>query len=248
MFCAIPALMILSGTVTLGRDWRTANRDSAGMAPDPAATPEAVIQVYAARALNWRGIFGVHTWIATKPENAPEFTVHQVIGWRVLRNLPGLLSEPGIPDRNWFGNRPEVIAELSGPEATQAIAKVLEAVKTYPYVHEYRLWPGPNSNTFTAHVARHVPELRLELPATAMGKDFPVNGALIDSPPSGTGVQISIYGLLGILMAREEGLELNLLGLTFGVDFIRPALKLPFVGRLGFGQNRSGRPGGAAPL
>ena len=236
---AVPLLMILSGAVTLGRDWRTANRDSAGIAPDPAATPEAVIQVYAARALNWRGIFGVHTWIATKPENASHFTVHQVIGWRVLRNLPGLLSEPGIPDRNWFGNRPEVIAEMHGAEATQAIAKILEAVKTYPYVHEYRLWPGPNSNTFTAYVARQVPELRLELPANAMGKDFPVNGAIIDGAPSGTGVQISIYGLLGILMAREEGLELNLLGFTFGVDFIRPALKLPFIGRLGFGQNRS---------
>lgn len=232
---AIPAVMILSGAVSLGRDYRTANRDSAGIAPDPAETPEAVVQVYAARALNWRGLFGVHTWIATKPEKAPQFTVHQMIGWRVLRNLPGVLSEPGIPDRNWFGNRPEIIAELRGEKAAEAIPKIVEAVKAYPYIDEYRLWPGPNSNTFTAFVARHAPELRLELPVTAIGKDYPVNGAIVERAPSGTGYQLSLYGMAGIMLAREEGLELNLLGLSFGIDFARPALKLPFIGRLGLG-------------
>jgi hypothetical protein len=233
LFLAIPALMILFGTISLGRDWRTANRDSAGIAPDPAKTPEAVVQVYAARALNWRGIFGVHTWIATKPENAPRFTVHQVVGWRVLRGLPGLFSEPAIPDRNWFGNPPEIIAELRGPDAEQAIAKIFKAIESYPYIHNYRLWPGPNSNTFTAHVARQVPELRLQLPVTAIGKDFPIDRP-IDRAPSGTGFQVSVYGLLGMVMAWEEGLEVNLAGLSFGVDLKRPALKLPLIGRLGF--------------
>lgn len=232
---AIPLVLILSGAVSLGRDYRTANRDSAGIAPDPAETPEAVVQVYAARALNWRGIFGVHTWIATKPENAPEFTVHQVVGWRTFRNLPAVFSEPAIPDRNWFGNQPEIIADLRGDEAAKAIAKIIEAVESYPYVHEYRLWPGPNSNTFTAYVARQVPELKLELPVTAIGKDYPVNGAIVERAPSGTGYQASLYGLVGIMMARQEGLELNLFGLSFGIDFFRPALKLPFIGRLGFG-------------
>src|SRR5712692_674756 len=127
IFLAIPLTLVLSGAVQLGTDFRTANRSSAGIAPDPAKTPEAVVQVYAARALNWRGIFGVHTWIATKPENAPHFTVHQVVGWRVLRNLPGLFSEPGIPDRNWFGNRPELLADLRGPEASGVIEKILKA-------------------------------------------------------------------------------------------------------------------------
>src|SRR3989338_10112927 len=94
----LPVVMILSGAVSLGRDYRIANRDSAGIAPDPAETPEAVVQVYAARALNWRGIFGVHSWIATKTENAPDYTVHQVIGWRIYRNLPALISALGIPD------------------------------------------------------------------------------------------------------------------------------------------------------
>ncbi len=231
---AIPVVMIATGQILLGQDYRTANRDSAGIAPDPKQTPEAVVQVYAARALNWRGIFGVHTWIVTKPENAAEFTVHQVIGWRLMRNLSGLFSEAGVPDHNWFGNRPELLADVRGSEAARAIEKVLKAVETYPYANEYRLWPGPNSNTFTAYVARHVPELRLQLPVTAIGKDFPIDGVPVDLAPSGTGVQLTVYGLLGMIVGVEEGLEFNVAGLSFGVDLKRPALKLPFVGRLGF--------------
>lgn len=239
---AVPLFMVFSGTIKLGRDWRTADRSSAGIAPDPEKMPEAVVQVYAARALNWRGIFSVHTWIATKPENAPHYTVHQVIGWRVWRNLPAIVSAPGIPDGYWFGNLPEVIAELRGQRATNAIAGIMNAVRSYPYAHKYHLWPGPNSNTFTAYVGRHVPQLRMELPVTAIGKDFPINGAIIDRAPSGTGYQISIYGLLGILMARQEGLELNLFGLSFGIDLNRPALKLPLIGRLGFEDARMENP------
>ena len=233
----LPLYTVLSGQAPLGRDYRTADRSSAGIAPAVETTPEAVAQVYAARALNWRGVFGVHTWIATKPENATEYTVHQAIGWRVFRNLPATLSAPGLPDAQWFGNEPVLLAELRGEAAARAIPKIVEAVASYPYPNEYKLWPGPNSNTFTAYVGRQVPELRMDLPTTAVGKDYPTNGSLIERAPSGTGYQFTILGLLGLTLAREEGIELNLLGLSFGFDFARPALKLPFVGRLGFGEN-----------
>ena len=63
-------------------DWRTASREPVGLAPDPAAVTEAVVQVYAARAWGWRGYFGVHSWLAVKPTGAPAFTVYEVIGWR----------------------------------------------------------------------------------------------------------------------------------------------------------------------
>ena len=229
----LPLYTVLSGQAPLGRDYRTADRSSAGIAPLAETTPEAVVQVYAARALNWRGIFGVHTWIATKPENAKEYTVHQVIGWRRYRNLPVLASAPGIPDGRWFGNEPELFAELRGEAAAKAIPKITDAVATYPYPNDYRLWPGPNSNTFMAYVGRQVPELELDLPVTAIGKDYPINGSVIDRAPSGTGYQLSMLGLLGLTLARDEGLELNLLGLSFGIDFSKPAIKLPFIGRLG---------------
>jgi len=237
IFVALPLYTVLSGQAPLGRDFRTADRSSAGIAPSPEGSPEAVVQVYYARALNWRGIFGVHTWIATKPSNAAEYTVHQVIGWRLYRGLSAVVSAPGIPDGRWFGNEPTLIAELKGEEAEQAIPKIRQAVASYPYANEYKVWPGPNSNTFMAFIGRHVPELRMDLPANAIGKDYPINGSLLDRTPSGTGYQISMLGVLGVAMGREEGLEVNLLGLNFGVDFFRPALRLPFIGRLGIGEN-----------
>ena len=237
IFFVLPLFAVLSCQAPLGRDYRRADRSSAGIAPTPETEAEAVVQVYAARALNWRGVFGVHTWIATKEAFATEYTVHQVIGWRVFRNLPAVISAPGVPDGRWFGNEPVLIADLRGEAAANAIPKIIDAVASYPYSDRYNLWPGPNSNTFTAYVGRQVPELRMDLPSTAIGKDYPINGSLVDRAPSGTGYQISMLGLLGLTVAGEEGIEFNLLGLNFGIDFHRPALKLPFVGRLGIGDH-----------
>jgi Protein of unknown function (DUF3750) len=234
---ALPVFMVVTGQAQLGRDFRRADRSSAGIAPPAENTPEAVVQVYTARALNWRGIFAVHSWVATKPENAEIYTVHQVIGWRVYRDLPAMVSAPGTPDGRWFGNEPSLIAELRGQAAARAIPKIIEAVANYPYPNEYTVWPGPNSNTFVAYIGKQVPELRMDLPSTAIGKDYPINGSIFDRAPSGTGYQVSMLGVLGVTLAREEGVELNLLGLNFGIDFYKPALKLPFVGRIGVGDH-----------
>ena len=231
-----PILAVSCGNVNIGQDWRTADRSSAGVAPDPHGTPQAVVQVYAARAFNWRGALAVHTWIATKPRDAGYYTVHQVMGWRRYQNLPVVISTPDIPDRLWYGSRPELLVDLRGERAAAAIPRIEAAVASYPYDREYGMWPGPNSNTFTAHVGREVPELVLDLPSTAIGKDFLTNGSIVESAPSGTGGQLSLYGLLGITIAREEGLELNILALNFGVDILHPAVKLPGIGRIGMSK------------
>jgi hypothetical protein len=47
-------------------------------------------------------------------------------------------------------------------------------------------------------------------------------------------VQLSFFGVLGALAGVEEGVELNVLGLTFGVDPLDLSLKLPLAGRLGW--------------
>jgi hypothetical protein len=215
-----------------GRWWEL-RRDSSGQAPDPAGTQDAVIQVYAARTVGWRGVLAVHTWIALKPSGAPAYTRYEVMGWGVDRGAPALRINRTGPDNYWFGSCPEVLIDRRGAGVDALIAEVEEAVKAYPYPASYRTWPGPNSNTFTAYVGRAVPGLRLELPPTAIGKDYLPGPALAGLSPSGTGLQLSLLGLAGVLIGREEGLELNLLGLTFGVDVKRPALKLPVVGRLG---------------
>jgi len=69
-----------------------------------------------------------------------------------------------------------------------------------------------------------------------VGKDFLPGGALFAAAPSGSGFQLSLYGVVGVLIAAKEGFELNLLGLNLGIDAAAPALKLPAIGRLGVGR------------
>jgi hypothetical protein len=215
-----------------GDDWRTADRSSAGLAPDAAEHTDAVIQVYAARTFGWRGALAVHTWMATKPANAGSYTVHHVMGWRARRNLPVVVSDPDIPDRAWYGSVPMLLVDIRGDEADRLIPSVIDAVQTYPYNRKYVLWPGPNSNTFTAWVGRQVPELQLDLPSTAIGKDF-LGATVVDNTPGGSGYQLSLYGLLGVSLGTHEGLELNLLGLNFGINPVKLQMKLPGVGVVG---------------
>lgn len=218
------------------REWRTASREPAGLAPDPASTPEAVVQVYAARAVGWRGYFGVHTWIAAKRTGADAFTVYEVIGYRLRRTGTTVVIHQRAADGYWFGNRPHLLRDVRGARVDELIDRIEHAVEHYPYADRYRVWPGPNSNTFTAFVLKEVPELRVDLPPTAIGKDY-LGLKPVDTTPSGTGVQLSLLGAVGVLAGVEEGVELNVLGLTLGIDARHPALKLPLIGRLGFGGN-----------
>ncbi|MAL01161.1 MAG: hypothetical protein CL536_03290 [Alcaligenaceae bacterium] len=113
------------------------------------------------------------------------------------------------------------------------IDEIETAIADYPYADTYKSYPGPNSNTFLAHIGRQVPALQLDLPANAIGKDYRPLYQPIGLSTSGTGIQATLLGLLGVTLGWEEGLELNLLGLHFGIDLNRPALRLPFIGRLG---------------
>lgn len=226
------ALLFVGFSGELGaQSWRTASREPAGLAPDPATTREAVVQVYAARAVSWRGYFGVHTWIAVKPTGAEKFTVFELLGYQTRRTGNGVRSSQRAADGYWYGNRPWVLGDLRGSGVDELIERIRVAVADYPYAASYRIWPGPNSNTFTAHVLRAVPELRVDLPAHAVGKDF-LGPRLVAMTPSGTGGQFNLFGVAGLLAGWEEGVEINFGALTFGVNPLRLVLKLPMIGNL----------------
>ncbi|WP_448565307.1 DUF3750 domain-containing protein [Thalassotalea ganghwensis] len=154
-------------------DWRTASREPAGIAADPLIEKQAVIEVYAADAFSWRGWFAVHTWIAVKGVADSHYTVYEVVGWRVRNGLPALHSyQTATPDRYWYGAKPEKILSIKGQQAENLIPRIDLVIKSYPWANEYKVLPGPNSNTFTAWVGKEIPELNLNLPFSAIGSGF----------------------------------------------------------------------------
>jgi hypothetical protein len=189
---------------------------------------EPVVQVWGARTRGAKGIFGVHSWIAAKPSGTTEYTVYEVIGWRLLRTDTAVVVRKRPPN-HWFGTRGELYAEKRGAGVDGLIERIGKAAREYPYSHTYTVWPGPNSNTFTAWIARAVPELEVDLPATAIGKDY--SASLFSTAPSGKGFQFSLRGLLGVAASSVDGLELNILSLNFGIN--SSGIKLPIVGRIG---------------
>jgi hypothetical protein len=222
-------LVVAVGRSVVAQDWRTASREPVGLAPAPATTPEAVVQVYAARTVGARGAFGVHTWVAAKAAGEASYTVYEVIGWRLRWGSSAVVIHQRAPDARWFGSAPELLADLRGPAAERLIPRIDAAARAYPWAGEYQAWPGPNSNTFTAWIARAVPELEVDFPATAIGKDY--SQSLFGAAPSGSGGQFTLGGLFALTASRVEGLEVNLLGLSFGLG--PTGLKLPIVGRVG---------------
>ncbi|MEJ2470936.1 MAG: DUF3750 domain-containing protein [Desulfuromonadales bacterium] len=172
----IVPVMVLTGLIlancSSNKDWRTASRESAGIAPDPAETREAVLHVYGARAWGWRGWFAIHTWIAAKRTGEDAYTVYDVVGWRGHRGQPVMRISRDIPDRYWFGEKPQLLAAHRGAGVDQLIDAVQQAAEGYPCKTTYKVFPGPNSNTFTAWVAKQVPELELDLPFTAIGSGY----------------------------------------------------------------------------
>jgi len=211
-------------------NWRTADRSSAGLLPDPSKHPDAVIRVYAARTVRWRGIFAVHSWIVVKERGAPRYTRYDYTAWGEPIRVDGF-----APDGRWFGAVPDTVVSVGGDVAQRLIPKIRAVIEKYRFsaYGDYKPWPGPNSNTFVQAALDAVPELRAVLPPTAIGKDYPYRGEWAGLTPSGTGVFVTLGGYFGLTIGWVEGVELNLFGGVLGFDLRRPALKLPGLGRVG---------------
>ena len=211
-------------------DWRGADRSATGLLPPARLHAAAAVRVFAARTVSWRGIVAVHSWLVLKDANAPRYDRYDLTAWGEPIRLNGF-----DPDGRWFGQAPDTVFAADGEAAEVLIPRMRAAIRDYRWRNsgDYRAWPGPNSNTFVQAVLAAVPESGAVLPPTAIGKDFPVDGALLAPAPSRTGFRLSLGGYVGLTVAWVEGVELNILGGVIGFDLRRPALKLPAVGRLG---------------
>lgn len=209
--------------------WRTANWSSSGLLPAAQSTEDAHVIVMAARTGNWKSIFAEHLSIILKPSGAREWTRYDVVGWGkpVRRNA-------FAADAFWYGNQPYVVRDIAGAEAEALIPLIEDSIAGYPYsgAGAYKVWPGPNSNSFVAWVVRNTQGFAVELPPAAIGKDFISPGLGISEAASRTGFVFSLWGVAGVTVALREGLELNLLGSVIGIDPEDLAIKLPSLGKL----------------
>ena len=210
-------------------NWQMADRSSAGLLPQASADQPAMVRIFAARTVRWRGIFAVHSWIVVKEAGAKNYTRYDYTAWGEPIRVIGFAA-----DGRWFGE-PEIIGAADGDAAAAMIPKIRAAIADYkPRAYgDYRAWPGPNSNTFVAAALASVPELKVVLPPTAIGKDYPYDGAWFGLTPSGTGVRATLGGYLGVTAGWIEGLEINIFGAVLGLDWRYPAIKLPGLGRIG---------------
>ena len=236
MFRKLFLLLLLAGPVVgffkvdLSRSWSRQEETSGHVAQKAVMHPEALVQIYQAKAYKWQGAVSVRTWIATKDHHARQYVVYEIEGWKHDSDQSVVSITRKAPDHTWFGQAPELIYELSGRDAEAAILKIDRLAKTYPHAYEYEGWFGPNDNTFVAHIVRNVDEIEFGMPPNALGKDYLPDNVLLARTPSNSGYQLNYKGMVGVMLSKDEGFELNLGGLVLGVNPVKQQVKLPGFG------------------
>ena len=126
----------------IGADWWSADRSSIGHLPPATQAPEAVVRVFAAPTVRWRGIFAVHCWIVLKPAGAAAYTRYDYTAWGDPIRVNGF-----APDGRWFGRHPELVFAADGAAAAGMIPRMQAAIEGYTWRNrgDYRAWPGPIS-------------------------------------------------------------------------------------------------------
>lgn len=214
------------------QSWRDADWSSAALLPEASETSEAAIYILAARTGGLKGAVSEHSWIVVKREGASRYERWDKVGW----GLP-IRQDAYAADSRWYSNEPRIVLALTGPEAQAAIPAVASAIASYPFSQRggYRIFPGPNSNSFVAHVLREVPALDVVLPPAAVGRDYPTAGRLASIDADGLDLHLSLWGYAGLSLGWKSGLEINLLGLVAGIDPMRLVVKVPALGTFGRG-------------
>ncbi|MEL6750889.1 MAG: DUF3750 domain-containing protein [Pseudomonadota bacterium] len=210
------------------RSWRDANWDSAGILPQP-RQDEAALYLMSARTGGMKGALATHSWVVLKKPGEARYQRFDKVGWGrpVRRNS-------FAADGNWYSNPPRIVWQASGTEAAALLPQVEKAIANYAHQQpgDYGIWPGPNSNTFIAHVVRSVPGFASDLPGEAVGRDYPKGNGWLWRDASGA-LRGSLGGFAGFAVGGTAGFELNFLGLVAGFDWQRGEVKVP-----GFGSMR----------
>lgn len=208
--------------------WRAADWGESGVLPGPAEA-DAAVYVMAARTGGLKGALSLHSWLVVKKPGEARYDRYDKVGWGSPIRRNGYAA-----DAFWYSNRPWVAHAVTGEAAQALIPEVEAAIAAYPYAHAggYRIWPGPNSNSFVAHVLDAVPALGARLPPNATGRDFAPGHVTLRIAPDRRDLHVTLGGLAGFAIGARSGVEVHFLGLVAGLDVTRPALKVPALGRV----------------
>ncbi len=206
--------------------WNEADWSSSGVLVSKPFVDEAAVYVMAARTGGLKGAFATHSWLVIKKPGTERYDRYDKVGWGspVRKNAYDA-------DGRWYSNVPEIQHKITGAAAVELIPQIEAAIAAYPWRNygDYTIWPGPNSNTFVASVIRAVPGFQADMPTTAVGRDFPPNGKWFGHTYNGAWYA-SLAGYAGIVVGRNQGLELNFLGLVAGFNPFRLEIKIPSFG------------------
>lgn len=234
-FCVmflLPAVGTAAWWATVDRpsSWSSADWSSSGVLPPPQTVKGPAIFVMAARTGGLKGAFSVHSWLVIKRSDSSGYDRYDKVGW----GMP-LRKNAYAADGRWYSNTPKIIAAISGAKAAPLVEKAELAIANYPFKRrgDYTIWPGPNSNSFVAHVLKTIPEMSITLPSNAVGRDYAPGFASIELADDWADVHATFGGIVGFAAGLRSGFEIHLFGLVAGFDFTRPALKIPAYGRVG---------------
>lgn len=173
--------------------------------------------------LPWYTRFADHCWVDFKDDrgwwraewnrHTPEVQLHEMVG------------EVARADVRWE-MKVQVHSVTGGEDAKEIAARIHRRAREYPYQDRYHAFPGPNSNTFVAWLAREC-GIHVELPTTALGEHY-VATFRAGLTTTGTGLEVETYPL-GIEVGLKEGACVYLFGLPIGVGIWPPSVKLPFL-------------------
>src|SRR5262249_26982526 len=124
-------------------DWKSADRSSAGLLPR--ATPEtgAVVRIFSARTIRWRGIVATHSWIVIKESGAGTYSrlMGRIFDDRGNRMTPSHSRKGAARHRYYFSS-----ALIQGkPEIAGSVARVPAAKIEAFIVETLRQHLGPNA-------------------------------------------------------------------------------------------------------
>ncbi|MDQ7779803.1 MAG: DUF3750 domain-containing protein [Planctomycetota bacterium] len=187
---------------------------------------ECTAQLRSATLPGWLSLFADHNWFVVYDPS--EEAWHRWEVW--VKEKECVVKDFLHPDKGVGGGPYRIEREWRG-DAARRISDTLEtSMAEYPHRDTYRVWPGPNCNTYANWILKES-KTSSDLGPKGIGKDYlGLLGAGTTS--TRTGVQLE-SPLVGLRIGLDDGVEVHVLCLTFGIDLFTPAIKTP-LGRLGF--------------